>query len=277
MVCLGCERVFPAPRGVARFVGPQNYANSFGFQWHRYDRTQLDNEEIKEAEVHFRMKTGFRPEDLKGKWVLDVGCGMGRFAEVATRWGAQVIGVDLSAAAEVAARNLAARDFTALQADVFFLPFAPESFDYIYSIGVLHHTPDCEKAVKVLPQYLKPGGRMAICAWLAGDRPHSADVAEQVRAVCEGFLCPSLGTTDDYLTWMTDAGLVMDSVHDWTARVADTWAICERRIRASGVKWLARRVGPEMEKFATRFETIRQAYLSGAMKYGCFVFHRPAC
>jgi 2-polyprenyl-3-methyl-5-hydroxy-6-metoxy-1,4-benzoquinol methylase len=170
LICLGCERVFPAPRGVTRFVGPQNYANSFGFQWHRYDRTQLDHDEIKEAEIHFRMKTGFGPEDLKGKLVLDVGCGMGRFAEVATRWGARVVGVDLSAAAEVAARNLATRDFTAFQADVFFLPFAPESFDYIYSIGVLHHTPDCEKAVKVLPQYLKPGGRMAV--WLYSRYSH---------------------------------------------------------------------------------------------------------
>jgi SAM-dependent methyltransferase len=110
------------------------------------------------------MRTGFRPQDLKGKIVLDAGCGMGRFAEVATRWGARVVGIDLSAAAEVAARNLSDRDFVALQADVFHLPFAPQSFDYIYSIGVLHHTPDCEQAVKVLPQYLKPGGSLAV--WL---------------------------------------------------------------------------------------------------------------
>jgi SAM-dependent methyltransferase len=101
---------------------------------------------------------------LRGKLVLDVGCGMGRFAEVVTRWGARVVGVDLSAAAEVAARNLKDREFVAFQADVFHLPFAPASFDYIYSLGVLHHTPDCEQAVKVLPQYLKPGGKLAV--WL---------------------------------------------------------------------------------------------------------------
>ncbi len=96
--------------------------------------------------------------------MLDVGCGMGRFAEVATRWGARVVGIDLSAAAEVAGENLSDRDFMAFQADVFALPFPPETFDCIYSMGVLHHTPDCEKAFKALPQYLKPGGMMAV--WL---------------------------------------------------------------------------------------------------------------
>jgi SAM-dependent methyltransferase len=150
--------------GVARFVDAASYADSFGFQWQRYRRTQLDTEESRESESDFRKRTGLAPEDLRDKLVLDVGCGMGRFAEVATRWGARVVGVDLSAAAQVASRNLADREFVALQADVFSLPFAPESFDCIYSIGVLHHTPDCEKAVKALPQYLKPGGSLAV--WL---------------------------------------------------------------------------------------------------------------
>ncbi len=166
-LCLSCHRVYPYTNGIARFVAAQEYAASFGFQWHRYQKTQLDsykNEALRESETHFLAKTALRPEDLKGKLVLDVGCGMGRFAEVATRWGARVVGVDLSAAAEVAAKNLADRDFVAFQADVFALPFAPASFDVIYSIGVLHHTPDCEAAVKALDKYLKPGGLLVV--WL---------------------------------------------------------------------------------------------------------------
>lgn len=142
----------------------QQYAGSFGFQWHTFRRTQLDNEFSHRSELDFERRTGFRPQDLAGKLVLDVGCGMGRFAEVATRWGARVVGIDLSVAAEVAAENLKDRDATFFQADVFKLPFAPESFDVIYSIGVLHHTPDCEQAFKALPQFLKPGGTIAI--WL---------------------------------------------------------------------------------------------------------------
>lgn len=163
-VCPACQHVFPQERGITRFVAAENYADSFGFQWQRYARTQLDDAANDQSEKDFHRKTGLTPEDLKGKLVLDVGCGMGRFADVATRWGARVVGIDLSAAAEVAARNLADREFVAFQADVFALPFAPESFDFIYSIGVLHHTPNCEQAVKALPQYLKPGGTLAV--WL---------------------------------------------------------------------------------------------------------------
>jgi len=162
--CSACGRKFPAVRGVLRFVDAHSYADSFGYQWQRYAKTQLDHADRYRSEPDFLKKTGLRPEELRGKLVLDVGCGMGRFAEVATRWGARVVGIDLSAAAEVAARNLADREFVALQADVFALPFALESFDYIYSVGVLHHTPDCEQAFKSLPQYLKPGGSIAI--WL---------------------------------------------------------------------------------------------------------------
>src|SRR5580704_3954910 len=103
--CSACGRRFPEVRGVLRFVAADSYADSFSYQWQRYARTQLDHSGRSLSEHDFIKKTGFAPEELRGKLVLDVGCGMGRFAEVATRWGARVIGIDLSAAAEVAARN----------------------------------------------------------------------------------------------------------------------------------------------------------------------------
>jgi ubiquinone/menaquinone biosynthesis C-methylase UbiE len=62
---------------------------------------------------------------------------MGRFAEVASRWGANVVGIDLSLAADVAARNLGPRDNVWIcQASVLNLPFREQSFDYVYSIGI---------------------------------------------------------------------------------------------------------------------------------------------
>src|ERR1700685_3802965 len=76
-VCSICQRSFPQERGIVRFVDARNYADSFGFQWQHYARTQLDNAESEESEKDFRRKTGLAPQDLKGKRVLDVGCGMG--------------------------------------------------------------------------------------------------------------------------------------------------------------------------------------------------------
>lgn len=68
-----------------------------------YARTQLDDATSHRSQSAFRRRTGFRPEDLAGKLVLDVGHGMGRFAEKGTRWGAHVVGIDL--ASEVAAKT----------------------------------------------------------------------------------------------------------------------------------------------------------------------------
>jgi 2-polyprenyl-3-methyl-5-hydroxy-6-metoxy-1,4-benzoquinol methylase len=163
--CGVCSTVFPITNGVLRFVNSEAYAGNFGFEWTKYARTQLDSEVSNLSERQIRECTGFTPAELEAKWVLDVGCGMGRFAEVASRWGAYVVGIDLSRAADVAAKNLASRENVWIcQASVLNLPFIEQSFDYIYSIGVLHHTPDCEQSFKCLPRLLKPGGTVAI--WL---------------------------------------------------------------------------------------------------------------
>src|SRR5271157_5177323 len=82
--CSGCRKDFPVVRDVVRFVDTDSYAESFGYQWQKFSTTQLRPEF---AERNFQRKTGLRPEHLQGKLVLDAGCGMGRFADIATRWG----------------------------------------------------------------------------------------------------------------------------------------------------------------------------------------------
>jgi len=165
--CVGCGAAFPVIRGIPRFVESDAYVSSFSFEWNRHRKTQLDDATSRESEDTFREKTGLTPEQVAGRLVLDVGCGMGRFADVVSRWGGSVIGIDLSLAVEAAHANLGNREnVRILQADLFRLPFQPGVFDIVYSIGVLHHTPDCEKAFQQLVPFVRPGGR--ICVWVYG-------------------------------------------------------------------------------------------------------------
>jgi len=165
--CAGCGAEVPVIRGIPRFVASDAYTASFSFEWNRHRKTQLDDATSRESEETFRAKTGLSPEEVSGRLVLDVGCGMGRFADVVSRWGGRVVGIDLSLAVEAANANLAGRENARiLQADLFRLPFRPGTFDIVYSLGVLHHTPDCEKAFRQLVPFVRPGGR--ICAWVYG-------------------------------------------------------------------------------------------------------------
>jgi SAM-dependent methyltransferase len=142
-----------------------DYAASFSFEWKRFATTQLDSaRRWQESEERLRQSLDFPLEDLKGRLVLDAGCGMGRFAEVVAKYGGSVVAVDLSYAVEVAARNLAPwRDTVGcLQADLRALPLRASTFDLIYSLGVLHHTPDARATFHGLVGLLKPGGKISI-------------------------------------------------------------------------------------------------------------------
>lgn len=162
--CTGCSAQFPVLAQVPRFVTGEFYSESFGFQWNRFARLQLDSASgTTRSRDTFVQKTGWSLEDLRGTRVLDAGCGMGRFTEVCADAGAEVHAVDLSRAVEAASRNLEHRPNVHIyQADIMNLPFSDESFDLIYSIGVLHHTPDTKAAFLRLPPLLKPGGAIAI-------------------------------------------------------------------------------------------------------------------
>jgi len=166
LTCGACGTHYPILRGVPRFVPTDGYVNTFSYEWNKWSRVQLDTANGRqESEATFAEKTGFSPDELAGRLVLDVGCGAGRFLDVAARWGARVIGIDFSFAVEAAHANLGHRpDVDVIQADVFALPFKDAVFDAVFSIGVLHHTRDTREAFLSLPRLVKPGGLVAV--WL---------------------------------------------------------------------------------------------------------------
>jgi SAM-dependent methyltransferase len=164
LTCATCGAVYPIRGAVARFVPPENYSSTFGFQWQRFRRTQLDSHTgLTISRDRFFRQSGWSASDLAGKTVLDVGCGAGRFTEIALGAGADVISMDYSEAVDACRANFGAHErLTVIQADVYRLPFRPGQFDFVYCFGVLQHTPDVEAAFRSLAVPLGPGGRLAV-------------------------------------------------------------------------------------------------------------------
>lgn len=158
-------KTFPITNGIPRFVPPETYADSFGMQWNRFRKVQLDSVNgTKMSHDRFTSETGWTLPELKDKWVLDMGCGAGRFAEVAASSDAKFVGLDLSSAVEATRDTLRARFPRAevVQGDILAPPFRHGSFDYVYCLGVLQHTPDNAGGVRSVVRLTKPGGRFAM-------------------------------------------------------------------------------------------------------------------
>ncbi len=162
--CGSCAARYPILHFVPRFVPQENYSSSFGFQWNRFRRTQLDSTTGHPiSRDRFFQQSGWSSSEMANGWTLDVGCGAGRFAEVALDTGTRLVAVDYSGAVDACRENLGPRPrFDVVQADVYHLPFRPHRFDFVYCFGVLQHTPNVQGAFAALAEQLVPGGCIAV-------------------------------------------------------------------------------------------------------------------
>jgi SAM-dependent methyltransferase len=169
LICENCRQDFPVIRGVPRFaelekIEPEKAetARNFGWQW-----TRFTQEDERYAEQFLGWLQPVKPDFFRGKIVLEAGCGKGRHTKLAATWGAQeIVGVDLGDGVESAfelTKNLSNAHI--VQADIFKLPLK-RAFDYAFSVGVLHHTPDPKKSFVSLAAKVKSGGH--ISAWVYG-------------------------------------------------------------------------------------------------------------
>lgn len=155
--------VFPIRNGIPRFVDLNNYSDSFGLQWNRFARTQLDSVTGRDyTRKRFEKEVGWDKAWGKGKWILDAGCGAGRFAEISANLSCNLVAMDMSSAIDAAKANLSNfKNIDFVQADLFNMPFRKEAFDGVYCIGVLQHTPDPYSALRFLLGVLSPEGKFA--------------------------------------------------------------------------------------------------------------------
>lgn len=145
--------------GIPRFVSDE-YLQSFGHQW-----TTFEVAHVEEDRATFAAKTGMSLEQLRGLRVLDAGCGGGRYAWVCGEAGATVFGADHTRAVDKAlqlCRHLPNVHF--LQADLKHLPLEPASYDFVFSIGVMHHDSNTRSVFDAVARFVKPGGRYSV--WL---------------------------------------------------------------------------------------------------------------
>jgi SAM-dependent methyltransferase len=158
---------FPLIRGALRIVNENNYTDSFGFQWNKFQATQIDRESknSSQSKERFFAETGWEKEDLSNVNVLEVGSGAGRFSQIALDYTkANLYSVDYSDAVSANFKNNGHHGdrFKLFQASIYEMPFADNGFDKVFCFGVLQHTPDFKKSVKSLIDKVKPGGELIV-------------------------------------------------------------------------------------------------------------------
>jgi len=175
--CGVCHARYPVVGFVPRFVPSDSYVRSFSMEWNIHAQTQLDSHSgTHETEETFGSKTGWLPDEIEGRLCLDVGCGTGRFMEVTLNWGGIVLGMDLSNAVDAAMKNVGfRRNAHVIQADIFRPPLKKNLFDRVYSIGVIHHTPDPGRAFGSIAKLVRPNGLVAV--WVYSDEGYQGVIS----------------------------------------------------------------------------------------------------
>jgi SAM-dependent methyltransferase len=107
----------------------------------------------------------FPYKDYVGKNVLEIGCGMGTMAMNWAHHGSRVTAIDLNpvSVAQTTQRfQLYGLNGTIMEMDANALTFPDASFDYVYSWGVLHHSPNLSRSLQEMLRVLRPGGRFGV-------------------------------------------------------------------------------------------------------------------
>jgi SAM-dependent methyltransferase len=164
--CVRCPSEYRIEGGIPYFDPSfdEDTIRNFGYSWKKF------------SDIYENQKEDFldwinpvTAEFFRGKTVLDAGAGIGLHSCFASEFGAKtVFAIDLSAAVRVALENCRNRENVhVLQANIYAPPFREESFEYIFSIGVIQHVPEREKAVEKLVSLLKKGGTLSL--WVYSD------------------------------------------------------------------------------------------------------------
>ena len=183
--CASCGKSFNVTNGVPRMIldldGREDLAKSWGYEWARVTEGKLETDtyygETEDEEVaNFFNYLGISEDDLRGKKVLDAGCGYGRLTRALGRYGAQIVGIDIASSIErIYNYCRTGPNVDIIQADIVTPPFPDDLFDYVSCKLTLCYVPNPEQTFKTLSRLVKPTGRLFISV------PDKADPAFTVR------------------------------------------------------------------------------------------------
>lgn len=163
--------IYPILKGIPRFIlkkesDEKQTVLAFGNQWKNTQDISLN---YGQTENYFSSYLSpLNPESFKDKVVLDAGCGNGRLVEYSLNFSPKVIiGLDYSESVELAfKRSRDKENVLIIQGDILNPPVKKEIFDYIYSLGVIHHLKSPEKGIKSLSKLLKNNINSKIHIWI---------------------------------------------------------------------------------------------------------------
>jgi len=238
-------------------------------------------ETVERAQIQLMEQLAQRAEIPRGSSVLDIGCGLGGSALwLADQFGCQVTGMTISPVqARMATRKAQARglsDKVRFEVnDANHWQPEPKSFDVVWIMESSEHFPDKKHFLERCAIALKPGGTLAVCAWLRRDGSLSPSEQKVVATIAEAMMSASLGSLSNYRNWMLEAGLSVTAAEDITRYVEPTWAQCARMGENPALKFLVRFTGGPTRRFVKAFPLMQEAYSSGAMAFGLFVAKKP--
>lgn len=206
---------------------------SFGYQWTAFSKMVCDF-----RDNFWNYLQPATPEAFRGRLGLDAGCGFGRHIYHAAQCSAEMVGLDFSRAIDATRQNTKhLPNVHLVQGDIYHPPFADGTFDFAYSLGVLHHLPDPARGARALAGLLKPDGTLYV--WLYSSRRRMVNAAlETVRVV----------TTRLPYGWLRAASW-LGAVVDWYGFVLPYRAL--RRL--PGMERIVERLAPARVKVYSRY------------------------
>ena len=163
-ICDSCNSKYSIINKIPRFVDENNYSNSFGFQWNKFIKTQLDSYTgLPISKKRILKATGWDDLGIQEQHILEAGSGAGRFTEVLSKTKATLYSFDYSKAVEANFTNNGhSINLNIFQGSILEMPFKANIFDHVICLGVIQHTPKPEESFFNLSKVVKPGGQLTI-------------------------------------------------------------------------------------------------------------------